>query len=80
MSFITPEIQALITKAVKEGGETAKLAEALKAAEDRITAGEAVNADQKADLEAVAKAVQDGTLTGTIHISGQHVKREESRM
>ena len=29
MAFITPEIQALITKAVKEGGETAKLAEAL---------------------------------------------------
>jgi DNA-binding FrmR family transcriptional regulator len=60
MSFITPEIQALITKAVKEGGETAKLAEALKVAEERITAAEAVNADQKADLEAIAKAVQDG--------------------
>jgi len=63
MSFITPEIQALITKAVKEGGETAKLAEALKTAEERITAAEAVNADQKADLEAIAKAVQDGGLT-----------------
>jgi hypothetical protein len=63
MSFITPEIQALITKAVKEGGETAKLAEALKAAEERITAAEAVDADQKADLEAIAKADQDGALT-----------------
>jgi hypothetical protein len=63
MSLITPEIQALITKAVKEGGETAKLANALKAAEERITAVEAENADQKADLEAIAKAVQDGALT-----------------
>jgi len=63
MSIITPEIQALITKAVAEGGETAKLAEALKAAEDRLAAVEAVNEDQKTDLEAIAKAVQDGALT-----------------
>jgi hypothetical protein len=65
MAFITPEVQALITKGIKEGGDAAKLAEALKAAEDRIAAVEAVNEDQKADLEAIAKAVQDGALTAT---------------
>jgi seryl-tRNA synthetase len=63
MSFINAEVQALITKAVKEGGDAAKLAATVKDLEGKLTAVEAKNAEQEADLAAIAKAVQDGALT-----------------
>ena len=63
MSFITPEVQALITKAVKEGGDAAKLAVTVKELEGKLAAVEAKHAEQEADLAAIAKAVQDGALT-----------------